>query len=287
MKYTKRTLVVLSLALVGCRGQIMPASPTPVDTRLRIFSETASTPLMHSLSAAYQPAHLLIGWDIQVGDLNALSGWLKNNQLSSQPAYALTTYLPPDSTLWSTPIGQDGLAIIVNAANPIANLTPDQLRTLFTGRVLNWKALGGTDQPISVVSQQIGSSDNALFQAMILGERQVSGAARLATTPEAMIQAVSADEGGIGYVSMGALSASMSMSTAATTIRTVPLDHVLPTPQTVSANQYALRSPLLFVGLKVPESDAYHDFFAWVQSPAGQAVVSKNYAPLAALASTP
>ncbi len=268
MKHAKRTIAILSLALAGCRGTISPASPTPTTASLRLLAEHSTEPLLRDLTNAYHPEHLLMAWNIQSGDLSTLTDWLKQGQAP----FALTNYLSPESTLWSTPIGQDGLAIVVNATNQVSSLSPAQLRSIFTGRALNWKELGGADQPITVVSRQEGSSDSALFQALVMGERQTTGAARLALTEQSVLDLVSADRGAISYLSMSSL--------PAPGVRAVPLDNVLPTLQTVSDNLYPLRSPLLFVGLKPPDDDAYRAFFAWVQSPAGQAVVGKRYGAL-------
>jgi phosphate transport system substrate-binding protein len=106
---------------------------------------------------------------------------------------------------------------------------------------------------------------------MVLGERIVTRAARLATTDQAVIDIVGSDRGAIGYVSMAYVTGR---------VRVVPLDGVLPTPDTVSANQYPLRTPIIFVGLRAPNDDGYRAFFAWTQSPEGQAVVKRRYGGL-------
>ncbi len=269
VKHAKRTIAILSLALAGCQGQIAPAAPTPTVTALHLFAENSTAPLLRELVAAYHPEHKLIDWDLQSGDFDALNAWLNK----SDGTFALTNYLSAASVLWSTAIGTDGLALIVNTANPIANLSPDQLRAIFTGRALNWKIVGGADLPINVASREPGSSDGAWFASLILGERRVSGAARLATTAESVVSIVVADPSAIGYVPMR-----LTVGNAA--IHTVPIDQRLPTPVTVADASYGLRSPLLFVGQNAPSNDAYRDFFVWTQSPPGQAIVAKWYAPL-------
>ncbi len=86
-----------------------------------------------------------------------------------------------------------------------------------------------------------------------------------------MVEIVASDPGAIGYISMGYLDS---------TVRAVPLDSVLPTPDTVTAHQYPVSTPIVFVGLREPGSDAYREFFAWVQSPDGQAIVKRHYGGL-------
>jgi ABC-type phosphate transport system substrate-binding protein len=63
-------------------------------------------------------------------------------------------------------------------------------------------------------------------------------------------------------------------------VRVVPLDGIPPTPQNVSSNQYPIRGPMLFAGMQPPNDDYYRAFFAWVQSPDGQAIVRQHYGGL-------
>ncbi len=270
IKGARRTIVILSLALAGCRGPVLPVSPTPEVVSLRLLADSGTSPLLRDLASSYRPANYVITWSIQVGEVSTVLDWLK----ASQASYALIDYVPSssfDSTLWSTPVGQDGIAIVVHPSNPIANLTAPQLRSILQGRVVNWQTLGGADLPLTVVVRGDQSSASAIIQSMVLGERRATRAARLATTDQAVIDLVSGDLGAIGYVSMAYITSR---------VRAVPLDGILPTPDTVSSGQYPIRTPIIFVGLHAPDNDAYRTFFAWVQSPEGQAVVRRRYGPL-------
>lgn len=273
LRGAKRTIIILSLALAGCRGQVAPASPTPDTGSLDLLTDSATAPLLRDLVSSYRAPNVLISWKIEKSEAGTVIDWLK----TSESPYALTSYLPAqsgfeDGSLWSTPVGQDGIAVIVHPSNPIADLTPAQLRSIFQGRIGNWQELGGADIPLHVIAHNENSSASALIQSMVLGERRITRSAQLAPTDDAMIELVSADPGAIGYVSMGYLD---------DRIRAVPLEGILPTPETVTANQYPLRTPIVFVGEKEPGNDLYRAFFAWVQSPAGQAIVMQRYGGLA------
>jgi phosphate transport system substrate-binding protein len=263
----KRTIVILSLALAGCSSTVAP--PTTDVIALKLLTDRATRPLLHDLTTSYHPDGVNLTWDIQVGDARSVLDWLKNGEAP----YALTDYLPTgmDSKWWVTPVGQDGIAVIVNPANPIASLSASQLRSILQGRVDNWKAFGGADLPVTVVARNERSSTASVIQSIVLGERQTTRAARLATTDEAVVQIVANDPGAIGYVSMGYLDSS---------VRAVPLDGNSITPDTVASRQYPISAPLVFVGLAAPANDAYRAFFAWVQSPDGQAVVRRHYGGL-------
>ncbi len=270
IKGAKRTIVILSLALASCRGPMLPATPTPSTVSLRLLADSSTSPLLRDLANSYRPPHMVVTWDIQVGDPSTVVNWLK----TGDAPYALMDYPPMDSSdrpFWSTPVGQDGIAIIVNPANSISNLTAPQLRTILQGRVSNWSELGGPSLPLAVVAREPQSSASALVQSMVLGDRRLTQSARLAPTSQDVVDIVGTDPGAIGYVSVGYLNDH---------VRAVALDGILPTPDALTSDQYPLRTPILFVGFQAPGNDAYRDFFVWVQSPDGQAIVRQHYGVL-------
>ena len=260
----KRTIVILSLALAGCSGTVMPPSTDVVS--LKLLADNATRPLLHDLTTAYHPNGVNLSWDIQVGDARSVLDWLK----AGDAPFALTDYLPTgmDSSLWATPVGQDGIALIVNPANPVTNLTAPQLRGILQGRTDNWKALGGNDVPLTVVARNDRSSAASVIQSIVLGDRQTTRAARLATTDEAVMQIVAADPGAIGYVSMGYLDSA---------VHALALDSIPISSDTVTSRKYPITAPIVFVGSAAPGNDAYRSFFAWVQSPDGQAIVRHHF----------
>ncbi len=264
----KRTIVILSLALASCRSPV-PVSPTPEVVSLRLLTDNATAPLFSDLAGSYRSSRLLITWDVRASEVNTVLDWLR----ADEAPYVMLDYQPDfSSDLWVTPIAQDGIAIVVHPSNPVANLTAAQLRAVLQGQITNWKALGGADIPLTVVARNESSSAARLIQSMALGDRRMTRAARLATTSQAVIDMVSADAGAVGYVSMGYLTAG---------VKAVALDDVLLTPDTVMANQYPLRTPIVIAGIHAPGNDAYREFFAWIQSPEGQAVVRRRYGGLA------
>ncbi|MBX3085195.1 MAG: substrate-binding domain-containing protein [Anaerolineae bacterium] len=271
LKKAKHTILLLSLAIAGCRTQIAPASPTPDLASLRLLTDSATAPLLRDLVNHYHPSGVLISWDIEVAEAPTIVNWLK----AANSSFALTSFLSNEAiaqnNLWVTPVGQDAVAFIVNTANPVAALSAAELRAILQGRISNWNQLGGADLPITVVARQAESSTGALVQSMVLGERRTTLNARLAAANEDVLELVRSLPGALGYVSMGYVDSS---------IRVIPLDGIPPTPRTVSANQYPIRAPMLFVGRRPPNDDYYRAFFAWVQSPEGQAIVRQHYGGL-------
>lgn len=273
MKRAKRTIVILSLALAGCRGTIGPPSATPDVLSLHILTTPATTALIQELAAKYAPRDAVVNLRSVTLNWDAIEQQL----LAGEASYALTTYLPPVPGLWTAPIGYDALAIIVPSTLSLDALTLDQVRRLFQGQIADWDEIGGPSLPVTVVVQTPDSDASRVFDAQVMGGHRVTLGARLALSNASMVELVAQTPGAIGYVSMSALGDG---------VRTVPLraengPAVTLSRESVTGGDYPLRAPIVVTGLSEPERDsAYYAWFAWMQSPEGQAVLSRRYAPL-------
>lgn len=69
-------------------------------------------------------------------------------------------------------IAKDGVAVVVNPANPVTELTTEQIAKIFTGEITNWNQVGGSDQEIVVINRQAGSGTRAVFEAAVLGDQE-------------------------------------------------------------------------------------------------------------------
>jgi hypothetical protein len=266
IKGAKRTFVILSLALAGCRGPIAPLNPTTDVLSFKFLTDTTSAPLLRKLTNAYRPNRFIVTTDLKTASIDSVISLLT----TTGSPYALLDYLPQkmDSKFWLTPIATDGVAIIVNPSNALPNLSAVQLRSVLQGRITNWQELGGLDMSLSLVVLDETNSSTMLIQSLVMGERRVSRSARLATTDANVVEIVANDPSAIGYVSMGYLTSS---------VRTVALEGDLPSIENVTAHRYPIYTPMVFVGLQEPGNDIYRAFFSWVQSPEGQAIVQQHY----------
>lgn len=192
IKGAKRTIVILSLALAGCRGPVPAASPTPETLSLRLLADHATMPLLRELVSHYHPASSLIAWDIQAANGKTLLGLIENGEIP----FALVGFVPRESgvtldTFWQAPIGVQGIAVIVHPSNPITDLSARQFRAVLQGQIANWADVGGSSSPITVIAQDDASSDTALVQAVVLGDRVISRSALLAPTGQAVVDLIS------------------------------------------------------------------------------------------------
>jgi phosphate transport system substrate-binding protein len=270
MKRAKRTIVILSLALASCRAPVYTPTATPQSVSVTVLATTSTYTLLEALANGYS----LSGMRVALHSASASWDAVRQQLEAGAAPFALTTYLAPDSPLWAAQIGQDGIAVITHPDNPVPALALDKLSRIFQGRITNWNQVGGPNLTIQVISRESGADTRQAFQALVMGDARTTLNARLALSSQSMVTLVAADPGAIGYV---------SMALADSRVRVIPIaaagaTPVLPTPDTVNSGLYPLRTPILVVGPQPPaESSPYRDWFAWMQSEAGQNIVRQKY----------
>ena len=272
----KRTLVIVACTtLVGCSSPGLPATmlDTP-DQPLRLYTTQAALPLVTDLTDAY--SELMTDMELRSGSLRTALNALHSGEVP----YIISSHLPPPEPnrppLWAAPIAQDGLALIVNTANRIQNVSLDEVRDLYQGRVKNWQSLGGSNLDVVLFSPEQGADTRAEFEHLVMGpSRPITLSARLANSSDSALKFVSATEGGIAYIPLSALSTGYR----ADNIRVLQIDNISATSFNVAQNRYPLRSTIFIIGLQEPQG-RLRAFFGWIQSPDGQVIVRQNYTPL-------
>ena len=163
-------------------------------------------------------------------------------------------------------IARDGLAIVINPANPVAGLTVDQLRGLFSGRIKNWKEVGGNDGTVWPITREEGSGTRDSFVKLVMDKEKISRKALTQESNGAVKELVKGDKAAIGYMSLGLVG---------NELKSVPIDSVEPTAKNVLAGKYTLARPFLFItkGTPGPEAQKYIDF---VLSSEGQNTLEKE-----------
>ncbi len=178
----------------------------------------------------------------------------------------------------------DGLAVVVHPSNPVRHLTLEQLADLFTGQIRNWKAVGGVDKPVVLLSREVNSGTHVYFKEHVLAASKASGPKEFA--PEALLlpssQAI-ADEAAsnstsIGYYGMGYLN---PKNAAVAVAKTSDGPYVTPSEDAVRSGSYPISRPLLLYSRGAPEG-MVKVFLDFVMSPEGQQVVRTiDFVPVA------
>jgi len=157
----------------------------------------------------------------------------------------------------ATTIALDGIAIIVNNANPVQDLTIDQIAKIATGEITNWKDVGGEDAPIVLIGREAGSGTRDGFES-IVGVTDKCQYAQELTSTGAVITGVAANNGAIGYASLSALK---------DTVKAVTVEGIACTEETVLDGTYKIQRPFNFVtNDSVTPSDAVKSFIDFATS---------------------
>lgn len=109
-------------------------------------------------------------------------------------------------------VAMDGLAVVVNPKNPVSKLTIDQLAGIFTGKITNWKEVGGEDGRIVILSREVNSGTHVYFKEHVLrkgnpdGKEEFAPSALLLSSSQAIADEVAQNPAAIGYYGMGYIS---------------------------------------------------------------------------------
>lgn len=160
----------------------------------------------------------------------------------------------------------DGIAVVVDPANAVNDLTKEQLIGVYKGEIKNWSELGGSDAPIVVVGREAGSGTRGAFEELLEIEDVCVYASELDSTG-AVIAKVGATPGAIGYVSLDAINE---------TVVAVKLEGVEATAENIKAGNYFLSRPFVMatMGEISEQSEAVQAYFAYLTSDAGKEVIA-------------
>lgn len=111
--------------------------------------------------------------------------------------------------LISYPFAIDGVAVALHKSNKVSDLSPEQVRNVFNGKITNWKELGGEDIPITLYTREDGSGTREVFVEILLEKGEISQHAVIVNSNGAMKTAIAHDQGGIGYIGIGYVDASV------------------------------------------------------------------------------
>lgn len=161
----------------------------------------------------------------------------------------------------------DGIAVCVDPANEVADLTKEQLTNIYNGTITNWKEVGGADEPIIVIGREAGSGTRGAFEELVDLQDACKYANELDSTG-AVIAKVASTPGTIGYASLDALDDS---------VKALSLEGVEATAENIKAGNYFLSRPFVMAtkGEISEQNDLVQAWFDFVLGDEGQQVASE------------
>lgn len=159
----------------------------------------------------------------------------------------------------------DGIAVVTDPANAVADLTKDQLINIYNGTVTNWKELGGADQPIVVVGREAGSGTRGAFEEILKLEDACQYANELDSTGAVMAKVASVP-GAVGYVSLDVID---------DTVKVLTLDGVEANEENIKSGDYFLSRPFVMAtnGEISAQNEMVKALFDYIYSEEGNELV--------------
>jgi phosphate transport system substrate-binding protein len=169
-------------------------------------------------------------------------------------------------------VAYDGIAVVVNANNPIAKLTLRQVEQIFTGDVNDWSAVGGKPGKISIYTRNTSSGTYSEWKDLAMKKRDYAGSSQKMAGNEQIAAEVAKNPNGIGYVGLA--------YTHAAGMKVVPIDGVLPSKETVLTKKYAYARPTFYYTNGEASGEAAK-FIEFTLSDVGQKIAEKiGFVPL-------
>lgn len=158
----------------------------------------------------------------------------------------------------------DGIAVVVNAGNPVSSLTLAQVESIFTGDVTDWSAVGGKGGKISVYTRNTSSGTYSDFKELAMNKRDYGKSSQKMAGNEQIAAEVGKNPNGIGYVGLAYIKASG--------IKVVAIDGVLPSEETVRSKAYEIARPTFYY-TNGPASGNAKAFIDFALGPEGSKIV--------------
>jgi phosphate transport system substrate-binding protein len=274
----------LTVALLGILGLIAgcgsgsnvtsntTASTSTLSGTITESGSTTVQPLAEKLAAAFMGVNSKVNVVIQGG--GSAVGIKAANDGTVDIGAASRGLTKDDPVLVTHILAKDGIAIIVNAANPVSGLSKSQVRDIFSGVITNWNQVGGPDKDIHVTAREEGSGTRTAFQELVMG-KDASGNninimknAILQSSSGAILQVVKSDAQSIGFDSFGYLDSS---------VKALAIDGVAATSENARNGTFPVVRPLYFLTKNQP-AGLVKAFIDYCTGPEAQKIIiSEGY----------
>lgn len=276
MEWAKRAFLAFFGAAV-CAALVVLALFQPSEIlaaprqRLLLTGSSTIAPLALSIAQRYEAAHIGVRIDVETG--GSSRGIADAMRGTADIGMASRKLKKEESGLVRYLIARDGLAMIGHSSNGVVGLSRGQVIDLYTGKITNWKTLGGSDSPVTIVNKAEGRGTLEVFlQFFGLDNRDISPDVIIGENAQG-IKTVAANPTALGYVSIGAAEAAVAEGA---TIKLLALDGVPADTTTLAQGKYKLARDLILVTRPGPSTLAT-DFLAFATSHAVDDLIEKNF----------
>ncbi len=235
-------------------------------------SDTLGAKLVPQLAEQFKAQHPGTSFDIAAeGSATGFAALIDKTAvlaMASRPAKPeeVTMGNSKGVNLKETTVAYDGIAVIVNANNPVKALTKKQVEQIFTGEISDWSAIGGSGGKISIYTRNTSSGTYAEFREMAMKKRDYAPSSQKLAGNEQIAQEVGNNANGIGYVGLA--------YSKAKGVKVLPVDGALPSKESVLGKTYPYARPTFYYTDGEPNG-VVKDFIDFTVGDAGQKIVEQ------------
>lgn len=252
-----RTCAVLMMLPLGASGCSNTADAhTPEADVVTLAGSTSIQPFAERWAEEYHAGRITVQAGGSTAGIKAAQDGTADIGMSSRTLY------PEETTgLIQTVVARDGIAVIVHASNTVRALTLQQLRSVYAGRIRNWRELGGRDARITIITREDGSGTRTAFEEFVMDSvSEIATSALVTAYSGGLRKMVSQDPDAVGYVTFSQLNEQ---------VHAVAIDGVVPTEPSIASGVYRLQRPFVFL-TRGPPVGAARAFIDFVLSAKGQ-----------------
>ena len=269
-------LLVAALFVFGACGGGATVLPTPAKTKDPLAGEyvasgaNGANPAMTALITRFKELHP--GVNFKLNDIDTETSIVNVNTGDVDFGYIGRELRATEAKVTLTPIGFTGSAIAVNAANPITNVTKDQVAKMYTALIKDWSEVGSNAGTVKPFVREAASSTRSTIEAYVFGSSVPKYPAEVQEIFESAdtIKAIGAFKGSIGTVTLN------SKNLKDTTMKLVGLDGVQPTLATLASGAWKISKASYMTTNSDPTKikPAIKALVEFVKSPEGQKIIS-------------
>lgn len=286
-------MLLVMLLGTACGAAAVPSAEASTDGTARAIQNKGSDTLVN-LALAWAERYRTLHPDISIAvtgggtgtgiaalingtvDIANASRQMKEEEIAAAEANGIK---PVEFT-----VAIDALAIIVNPANPVSQLTIDQLADIYTGRITNWKEVGGNDAPIVLLSRETNSGTHVYFLEEVVrkGDKEnkdiFAPQTLLMPSSVGITSELRRNPNAIGYDGFGYVDPAHEKLVAVAVDANAP--YVVPSVETGADGSYPISRGLYMYTAGEP-TGAIRDYLDWILGPEGQAIVAElGFVPL-------
>ena len=271
--------VALSMAGLMCVTPSAGAQGTATDQltgKLVITGASTLAPLIAEIGKRFESLYPTVRIDVQSG--GSSRGVADARQGLADIGMVSRAMKEDERDLSAFPVARDGVCPILHQENPVQALADEQIVAIYTGTITNWKAVGGTDAPITVVNKAEGRSTLEVFLHYFKLKNVDVKAQVVIGDNEQGVKTVAGNRNAIGYVSIGTAEYD---ATHGVPIKLLPIGGVAASTESVRKGTFPLSRPLHLVTRTTPSGLA-KAFIEYAQSKAVHDLIKQQYfVPLA------